>query len=81
MSKTTISYFPSYKFKGKDPDIHVLRAEERKQLRTRAQIATDAGVSKRSLDAWFDGETMKPSNCRIEAVGRSMGIKRKWVSL
>lgn len=79
MAKTKITFFPSYRYKGVDPDVQVLKDHEPHSKKTRAQIAGDAGVTVGTLNKWFDGKTMKPANVRIEAVGRSMGIKRKWV--
>lgn len=79
--------YASYVFKTKDPVIDQLRtlAEDfygkRVNGNSLKQIEEAGGPSASCMRAWFFGKTRRPQNPTIEAAGRSMGWKRKWVRM
>lgn len=76
--------YRSYVFKNKDPVIDELRtivqdvygSVTHKALK---QIEADGGPTINAMDGWFKGDTKRPQSASIEAAGRAMGYKRKWV--
>jgi len=79
--------YKSYMFKTKDPVIDELRtlAEDffgRRVNNKSLSVITEAGgPSITCMRAWFFGKTKRPINPTIEAAGRAMGWKRKWVKM
>ena len=76
----------SYMFRSKDPVIDELRtiiqdATGDRDLKngTLSQIADDGGPTANTMHNWFRGKTKRPQNCTIEATGRALGFKRKWI--
>lgn len=77
--------YKSYVFRNKDPEIDVMRTLVQdhfggklssKQLR---EIEEAGGPSTGTMHSWFFGTTKRPQNATLEAAGRAMGYRRKWV--
>lgn len=76
--------YRSYMFRNKDPVIDELRTivtdtfgnVSHKALK---QIEADGGPTISCMDNWFKGDTKRPQSASVEAAGRAMGYKRKWV--
>lgn len=83
----TIRVYHTYSFRNKDPVIDELRTIAQREARrqgmsfTAIQIkaAQEAGLSTSTPKGWFHGTTRRPQNPTIEAFGRAIGYKRKWV--
>lgn len=78
--------YKSYVFKDKDPAIDKLRTlvqDTYGELNGRAlrQIEQSGGPSFGCMNAWFFGDTKRPTNPTIEAAGRAMGFERRWVRM
>jgi len=78
--------FGAYRFRGKDPAIdefrtvvedHFGRRVNYKDLR---KIEEQGGASVGAMAGWFFGDTERPQSSTLEASGRSIGMKRVWVS-
>jgi len=78
--------YKSYMFRGKDPAIdefrtvvedHFGRRVNYKDLR---KIEEDGGPTVGATAGWFFGKTKRPQNPTLEAAGRSIGMKRVWVT-
>jgi transcriptional regulator with XRE-family HTH domain len=68
----TIKY-KSYHFKDKDPIIDALRTLVEDSGLSWEQISELSGVSATTLYNWFQGATISPRFCTLEAVARSLG--------
>jgi hypothetical protein len=83
-SRSLIRY-TAYNFKDKDPVIDELRTLFQNMNHGRldgsflAEVERNGGPTSSCMRAWFFGETKKPQNPTIEAAGRAMGYRRKWV--
>lgn len=82
----TVSVYGSYTFKDKDPVIDEMRtlvADTHGDVswRTLKQIEDDGGPSTSCMANWFFKETKRPTNAAVEAAGRAMGKRRKWVNM
>ena len=79
--------YKSYSFRTKDPVIDELRTMVEDHFGTRVNnkaltaITEEGGPSVACMHAWFYGETKRPQNPTVEAAGRAMGFKRKWVRM
>lgn len=79
--------YKSYVFKTKDPVIDELRTIAEDYFGARLsgkglqQIAEAGGPSASCMRSWFFGKTLRPQNPTVEAAGRAMGFKRKWVRM
>lgn len=76
--------YKSYVFKNKDPVIDELRTIAQGMYgdvkhKTLAQIERNGGPTASCMSGWFHGATKRPSSSTVEAAGRAMGYKRKWV--
>lgn len=78
--------YRSYVFRSKDPVIDELRTiiqdttgDKALQSSTLSQIEDDGGPTVSCMQGWFRGQTKRPQNCTVEAVGRALGMKRTWV--
>jgi hypothetical protein len=79
--------YKSYVFKTKDPVIDELRTitEDFYGVRVNGkslkQIEESGGPSSSTMRAWYFGKTRRPTSATLEAAGRAMGFKRKWVRM
>jgi hypothetical protein len=79
--------YRSYMFRTKDPVIDELRTlvEDHFGGRVRSKhlsdIEKDGGPSTTAMHGWFFGKTKKPQSATVEAAGRALGYKRKWVRM
>jgi len=79
--------YQSYMFRDKDPVIDELRSMvedtygHRVNHKSLAAVTQAGGPSISCMNAWFFGKTKRPVNPTIEAAGRAMGFKRKWVRM
>lgn len=86
-SRRTIGVYRAYNFKTKDPAIDELRSLAEKHFGRRltgheiAQITRDGGPSASCMRAWWYGATKRPTNPTLEAAGRAMGYRRRWVRM
>lgn len=76
--------YRSYVFRTKDPVIDELRTiiqDEKGKLNAKAlrEIEKDGGPSASCMGGWFFGKVRRPQSATVEAAGRSLGYKRKWV--
>jgi hypothetical protein len=76
--------YKAYLFKDKDPVIDELRTLVQttygKLNASALQKIKDAGgPSIGAMNGWFFGGIKRPQNPTIEAAGRAMGYRRKWV--
>lgn len=77
----------AYNFKNKDPAIDELRTliedqyGERVKGKHLKQIAEAGGPTQGCMSGWFFGGTKRPQNPTLEAAGRALGFRRKWVKM
>jgi len=78
--------YKTYLFRTKDPVIDELRTivqdvtGDRSLARdTLREIEDNGGPSTSAMQGWFRGKTNRPQSATIEACGRALGYKRKWV--
>ena len=83
--------YKTYSFRDKDPVIDEARTLVQsvgdagksskhfgKVVRT---ACLKAGLSPTTADGWFRGKTRRPQSASLEAFGRALGFRRKWVKL
>jgi hypothetical protein len=79
--------YGAYLFKQKDPAIDELRTVvedhfgHRVNNKDLTQISEDGGPTVGTMKAWFFGKTRRPQNPTLEAAGRAMGFRRRWVKM
>lgn len=78
---TTLRIYKSYSFRTKDPVIDELRTLIADEGARYSEVHEASGVATTTLYNWFKGPTMRPQSASIEAVGRSIGYRRKWVRM
>jgi hypothetical protein len=85
MARGFITY-RAYLFKTKDPVIDELRTiiqdetgDKRLGTKTLKAIEVDGGPRATTMRNWFRGETKRPQSATVEACGRALGYRRKWV--
>lgn len=71
--------YSSYMFVNKDPVIDEMRPLVKHSKKSYKTLSEDSGVSIGTINGWFNGKTRRPQSASIEAVGRALGYKRKWV--
>jgi hypothetical protein len=77
--------YKAYLFKTKDPAIDELRTlmetyhGRRVNSKDLKKVAEDGGPTKAAMDGWFFGKTRRPQSATLEAAGRAIGYRRKWV--
>jgi hypothetical protein len=77
--------YKSYLFRGKEPVIDETRTliqdvyGERVNGRILSDIEKNGGPTKGCMRGWFFGDIQRPQNVTLEACGRAMGYRRKWV--
>lgn len=79
--------YGAYRFREKDPAINELRTlvedhfGHRVKRHDLSTIKDDGGPSAGTMANWFFGETRRPQSATLEAAGRAIGYKRKWVRM
>ena len=79
--------YGAYLFKDKDPAIDELRGMVEDNFGgevtggTLTAITNDGGPSQSCMRNWFWGKTRRPNNSTLEAAGRAIGFRRKWVKM
>lgn len=76
-----IKTYRTYMFVNKDPAIDELRTIVQDSEKSYGEISEDSGVAESTLWSWFHGDTRRPQNASLEAVGRSLGHIRKFVPM
>lgn len=77
--------YKSYVFRDKEPVIDELRTlmeghyGERLTSKSIRKVMEGGGPSTSCMQSWFFGTTKRPQNATIEAAGRAMGYRRKWI--
>lgn len=82
----SLKLYKAYNFRSKDPVIDELRTIVQdvygtKQLDTKLfnDIEEKGGPTAACVRGWFLGKTKRPQSASLEAAGRAIGYKRKWV--
>lgn len=79
--------YKAYLFRNKDPVIDELRTlvedhfGERVANHHLAHMEAGGGPSTACMRGWFFGKTQRPHSPTVEAAGRSIGFRRKWVKM
>jgi hypothetical protein len=77
--------YKSYVFRDKEPVIDEMRTliedhfGEKLTNKNLRKITESGGPSATCMNAWFFRTTKRPQNATIEAAGRAMGYRRKWI--
>lgn len=77
--------YGAYRFLDKDPAIDQLRTIAQDHFGGRITrkaltvIEHSGGPSTGSMYNWFFGDVKRPQSASLEAAGRGMGFRRKWV--
>lgn len=77
--------YGAYRFIDKDPAIDQLRTIAQGHFGGRITrksltiIEHSGGPSTNSMYNWFFGDVKRPQSASLEAAGRGMGFRRKWV--
>lgn len=76
--------YRSYVFTTKDPEIDILRTVMQDHFGTLNRkaykdVEEAGGPVAGTLVGWFHGKTRRPQNAALEAAGRAIGWRRKWV--
>jgi hypothetical protein len=77
--------YGAYRFRSKDPCIDELRTlvedhfGRRVNNKDLSKVKESGGPSAVTMGAWFFGKTKRPQSATLEAAGRAIGYKRKWV--
>jgi hypothetical protein len=77
--------YRSYMFKTKDPCIDELRTlvqdthHGKLSRKILHGIEESGGPNTGTMANWFFGKTQRPQNATLEAAGRALGYRRKWV--
>jgi len=79
--------YSAYRFREKDPVIDEIRTlvEDHFGRRVNSKdfgaVKESGGPAAGTMAGWFFGKTRRPQSATIEAAGRALGYKRKWVKL
>jgi hypothetical protein len=77
--------YAAYRFITKDPAIaelqtviedHFGRRVTGKEL---VEVKDSGGPAAGTMRSWFFGKTRRPQNATLEAAGRALGYRRKWI--
>jgi hypothetical protein len=83
---TSLTY-GAYLFRAKDPAIDEYRTlvedyfGHRVTNKDLASISEAGGPTSGTMGSWFFGKTRRPQSATLEAAGRAIGYKRKWVKM
>jgi hypothetical protein len=81
----TAPIYKAYVFRTKDPAIDELRTVvedyfgHRVTSKDLREIEDGGGPRTATMQQWFFGKTRRPQNPTLEAAGRALGYRRKWV--
>jgi hypothetical protein len=81
----SLSIYRSYSFKTKDPAIDELRTIVESHFGHRVtnkdlrEINEAGGPAAGTMASWFFRKTRRPQSATLEAAGRAIGYRRKWV--
>jgi hypothetical protein len=87
MKKKSNRTYGAYLFKDKDPIIDETRTlledvfGQRVNNKMFSKIEEDGGPTVACMRGWFFGEIRRPRNETIEATGRAVGYRRRWVKM
>jgi hypothetical protein len=79
--------YSAYRFTTKDPCIDEVRTlvedhfGRRVNGRDLSEVKDAGGPAAGTMASWFFGKTRRPQSATIEAAGRALGYKRKWVKM
>ena len=73
--------YGTYVFRTQDPVVDELRTLKSDSGMKDTTVAGLARRAPTTLGNWWSGRTRRPQNASIEAAGRAMGKKRKWVDI
>ena len=81
---TSLRIYKSYSFRTKDPTIDELRTIVQTHFGhldkgTLLNIEEGGGPKAGTMRGWFFGKTRRPQSATLEAAGRAIGYRRKWV--
>jgi hypothetical protein len=85
--KTSTRTYGAYLFKDKDPIIDETRTlledvfGQRVNNKMFVKISEDGGPTVSCMRGWFFGDIRRPKNETIEATGRAVGYRRRWVKM
>jgi hypothetical protein len=76
-----VRVYRTYRFIDKDPVIDELRTivQDENLMRRLGIVSRLSGVSEAALTNWFKGDTKRPQNASVMAVGTALGYERKFV--
>ena len=79
--------YSAYRFREKDPVIDEIRTLVEDHFGRRVNgkdcgaVKDSGGPAAGTMAAWFFGKTKRPQSATVEAAGRALGYKRKWVKM
>ena len=79
--------YGAYLFRGKDKAIDEIRTVvedhfgHRVTKKDLSQIAESGGPTSAAMRGGFFGKTMRPQSATLEAAGRALGYRRKWIKM
>jgi len=79
--------YGAYRFREKDPAIDEYRTlvedyfGHRVNSKALTAITEAGGPTSGTMGSWFFGKTRRPQSATLEAAGRALGYKRKWVKM
>jgi hypothetical protein len=79
--------YGAYRFREKDPAIDEIRTLVEDYFGRRVSgkdlgaVSEAGGPASGTMAAWFFGKTRRPQSASLEAAGRAIGYKRKWVKM
>ena len=80
-----LKLYKAYSFRTKDPAIDELRTVvedhfgRRVSKKDLVEIEESGGPAAGTMNEWFFGQTRRPQSATLEAAGRAIGFRRRWV--
>jgi hypothetical protein len=81
----SLNIYKSYSFRNKDPSIDELRTIVEDHFGHRVtnadlrEISEAGGPAAGTMAGWFFRKTRRPQSATLEAAGRAIGFRRRWV--
>lgn len=72
-NKGVLRLYRSYNYVDKDPAIDKLRTVVKDEKISEKNLATLSGVSRATIDNWFNGKTRRPQHTTLAAAAASLG--------